>query len=159
MLFVQKLTTRNSKPEVRNSKRVRPSGSLLAFRFSIFDFPNRICSRILATAASLVALGYSTAAWAQTCPMCYRAAAAAKAGAVHALRSGVLILMVPPVLIVGGITLLAIRGRDRFNDESETEPMPESVDDREFSAWLESLPHTGADGVESRRSEGRSSAA
>jgi len=91
--------------------------------------------------------------------MCYRAAAAAKAGAVHALRSGVLILMVPPVLIVGGITLLAIRGRDRFNDESETEPVRESVDDREFSAWLESLPHTGADGVESGRSEGRSSAA
>src|SRR5579863_2713755 len=74
---------------------------------------------LLATTAGVVALSSSTAAWAQTCPLCYRAAAESKAGAVHALRSGVLILMIPPVLIFGIVTMVAVRSRDRFN---ETEP-------------------------------------
>ncbi len=70
----------------------------------------------LAFAAGVVALATSTVAWAQSCPLCYRAAAASKAGALQALRSGVLILMIPPVLIFGVVTMMAVRGRDRFND-------------------------------------------
>ncbi len=77
----------------------------------------RSVRRTLAFAASVVALATSTVAWAQSCPLCYRAAAASKAGALQALRSGVLILMIPPVLIFGVVTMMAVRGRDRFNDQ------------------------------------------
>ncbi len=44
------------------------------------DFRNRI----LAAVAGIVAFACSSAAWAQSCPMCYRAAAAAKGGALQA---------------------------------------------------------------------------
>lgn len=116
------------------------------------------CRLILAALAAIVAFGCSTAIWAQSCPMCYRAAAA-KSGAIHALRSGILILMIPPVLIVGGISILAVRGRNRFNDASDSDSVPESIDGRDLSEWLEPLPHREAGRRLSGRSERGSSAA
>ena len=83
--------------------------------------------RLLGAAAVVIAFLGSTAAWAQTCPLCYRAAAASRAGALAALRSGVLILMIPPVAIFGLVTLMAIRRRDRFNEEEETAPAQQAV--------------------------------
>ena len=91
----------------------------------------RYMKRTLAFAAGLVALATPTVAWAQSCPLCYRAAAASKAGALQALRSGVLILMIPPVLIFGVVTLMAVRGRDRFNDAEAASgelPVDESLE-------------------------------
>ena len=84
-------------------------------------------NRLLGAAAVVVAFLGSTAAWAQTCPLCYRAAAASKAGALAALRTGVLILMIPPVAIFGLVTLIAVRRRDRFNEEEEPAPAPQAV--------------------------------
>jgi hypothetical protein len=74
---------------------------------------------MVAGAAGLGSLATSSIAWAQTCPLCFRAAAASKAGAIAALRSGILILMIPPVAIFGLVTLMAVRGRDRFNEAEE----------------------------------------
>jgi hypothetical protein len=157
MPFVRKLETRNSKIEARNSKQVGSRGWLCEFRISNFEFR----SRILAAVAGLVAFACSSAAWAQSCPMCYRAAAAAKGGALQALRSGILILMIPPVLIVGGIAVLAVRGRNRFNDasgpDSAVEPILEPIDDRELNEWLASTPPNDAGDIEPERSERRSS--
>ena len=116
------------------------------------DFRNRI----LAAVAGIVAFACSSAAWAQSCPMCYRAAAAAKGGALQALRSGILILMIPPVLIVGGIAVLAVRGRNRFNDASGRDSALEPIDDRELNEWLASTPPNEAGDIEPER---RSSAA
>ena len=48
-------------------------------------------------------------AWAQGCPLCYNAAAATKAGGLATLRNGILILMIPPVLIVGLVCIMGIR--------------------------------------------------
>jgi hypothetical protein len=97
---------------------------------------------IVSGAVCLVSLAAPTAAWAQTCPLCYRAAAASKAGALAALRSGVLILMIPPVIIFGLVTLMAVRGRDRFNEvedvapaEKEREPELLEVLEEEDRAW------------------------
>lgn len=63
--------------------------------------------------ASLVVLagmlGTTALSWAQGCPFCYNAAAATRAGGVAALRNGILILMIPPVLIVGLVCLMGIR--------------------------------------------------
>ena len=118
------------------------------------DFRNRI----LAAVTGIVAFACSSAAWAQSCPMCYRAAAAAKGGALQALRSGILILMIPPVLIVGGIAVLAVRGRNRFNDASGPDPALEPIDDRELNEWLASTTPKAAGDIEPERSERRPSA-
>lgn len=78
---------------------------------------------IVRIATATATLAGSALTFAQSCPMCYNAAAASKAGAVHALRSGVLILLIPPVLISMGIFLMALRGRDRFNDPSDSDSL------------------------------------
>lgn len=97
---------------------------------------------VISGAVGLGSFAVSTAAWAQSCPLCYRAAAASKSGAVAALRSGILILMIPPVIIFGLVTLMAVRGRDRFIDSEEaaasgTEQEPEPVEAlaEEDHAW------------------------
>jgi len=46
--------------------------------------------------------------------MCYTSAAAAKAGALHALRSGILILLLPVLAMCSGISVVIYRSRDRF---------------------------------------------
>ena len=155
MPFAQKLETRNSKFEIRGAVCKTRPGSIFEIRFSKFDFRNRI----LVAVAGLVAFATSSVACAQSCPMCYRAAAAAKGGAIQALRSGILVLMIPPVLIVGGIAVLAVRGRNGFNDASGPDSAIEPVDDRELNEWLALTPPSEAGDIESERSERRSSAA
>jgi hypothetical protein len=59
--------------------------------------------------------------WAQGCPLCYNTAAATGARGVAALRNGILILMIPPVIIFGVVCFLTLRGRNRFNDDVELE--------------------------------------
>jgi hypothetical protein len=54
---------------------------------------------------------------AQGCALCYNTAAASGARGIAALRNGILILMIPPVIIFGVICFFTIRGRNRFNDE------------------------------------------
>ena len=82
----------------------------------------------LAALAGLVFLvAYPVAAYGQGCPLCYNTAAAAKAGAIQALRSGILILIIPSLAICAGILGLGIRARNRFNepDDSKAEPQQE----------------------------------
>jgi len=50
-------------------------------------------------------------ALAQGCATCYRTAAAGGPQTAHALRSGILVLLIPPVLIFAGIILLLRRWR------------------------------------------------
>lgn len=66
-------------------------------------------------------------AFAQGCALCYNTAAAASAGAIQALRSGILILMIPPVLIFGATCIFALRNRNRFNDGDAVDVNPRSL--------------------------------
>ena len=59
-------------------------------------------------------LSSSALAYAQGCAMCYTSAAASKAGAVHALRSGILILLLPALIMFAGIFVVIYRSRNRF---------------------------------------------
>jgi hypothetical protein len=59
-------------------------------------------------------LSSSALAYAQGCAMCYTSAAASKAGALHALRSGILILLVPVLVMCAGIFVVIYRSRNRF---------------------------------------------
>ena len=100
----------------------------------------------------LATLLFATPAFAQGCVMCYNTAAAAKAAAIKALRSGILILMVPPVLISAGVFVLALRGRERFNDVNDGD----RVDDRELNRRLVPAPRDEEIGVDSSQLEYRS---
>jgi hypothetical protein len=51
--------------------------------------------------------------------MCYTSAAAAKAGAIQALRSGILILVVPVVLMCGVIAVVIFRRRNQSDEDAD----------------------------------------
>jgi len=123
------------KLEIRNSKVALHRESRFDFRVSNFEFRHHIWGRIVGLATTSLALGSSSLAFAQSCAMCYNTAASAKAAAIQALRSGILILLIPPVLMVGAIMARTLRSRERFDNRPETGEM-----DRELSPWLERSP-------------------
>lgn len=52
---------------------------------------------------------------AQSCPLCYQSAASGGPHFLQALRNGILVLFIPPLLILGAIFYAAYRKRDQFN--------------------------------------------
>jgi hypothetical protein len=66
--------------------------------------------------AGFLAWAAAVPAYAQSCPMCYNAAASTKASAIQALRSGTLILIFPVLFLFVGILAIAFRSRNRFNE-------------------------------------------
>ena len=56
-------------------------------------------------------------ALAQNCALCYTQAAAAGTRIVQALRSGIVILVLPPMLICIGLAVMTYRKRNQFNEE------------------------------------------
>lgn len=71
-------------------------------------------------AFSAALLMLATPAFAQSCPLCYTQAASSGARFIAALRSGILVLIVPPMFMSVGITWLAYRKRNQFRQEAET---------------------------------------
>jgi hypothetical protein len=72
--------------------------------------------------AILAILAIPSAAHAQGCAMCYQSAAASGARLIHALKQGILVMVLPPMLITIGLTRLAYKKRNDFRDGAE---MPE----------------------------------
>jgi hypothetical protein len=70
-------------------------------------------SRWVALGMALVAPGL---AYAQSCALCYTQAAGSGSRMIGALRSGILILMFPPMVICLGITWMAYKKRNQFNE-------------------------------------------
>ena len=54
---------------------------------------------------------------AQGCALCYTQAAGSGQRVIQALKSGILILVVPPMLICLGITWMAYKKRNEFNED------------------------------------------
>jgi len=69
------------------------------------------------SAALLGALLVPALAQAQNCALCYTQAAGSGQRFIQALRSGILILMLPPMAISIGIAVMAYRKRNQFNEE------------------------------------------
>jgi hypothetical protein len=69
-----------------------------------------------------VALATPALTFAQSCALCYTQAAGSGSRMIAALRSGILILAVPPTLICAGITWMAYKKRNQFNDGSVEDP-------------------------------------
>lgn len=59
------------------------------------------------------------AATAQGCALCYTQAASSGSRMIRALRNGILILVVPPMFLSLGFTLMAYRRRDSFSQLQE----------------------------------------
>lgn len=71
--------------------------------------------------AGLVLLAFSGACYAQSCALCYTQAASSGSRIIQGLRTGILILIVPPMLMSVGITMLAYRKRNQFNGNGSSE--------------------------------------
>lgn len=56
-------------------------------------------------------------AHAQNCALCYTQAAGSGQRFIAALRSGILVLMIPPMAITIGIAVMAYRKRNQFNED------------------------------------------
>jgi hypothetical protein len=60
-------------------------------------------------------------ALAQSCALCYTQAASAGGRMIQALRSGILILIVPPTLMSIGMVFIMYRNRNRCRDTAESD--------------------------------------
>jgi hypothetical protein len=78
---------------------------------------NRIRRFLLHSAALLAALMMPALTFAQSCALCYSQAAGSGTRLIQALRSGILVLVFPPMLICIGIAVMAYRKRNQFNEE------------------------------------------
>lgn len=54
---------------------------------------------------------------AQGCVMCYQSAAASGARLIHALKSGIVVMMIPPALMTGAFARFVYRKRNQCNDK------------------------------------------
>jgi hypothetical protein len=63
---------------------------------------------------ALAMLSAPVPAFSQSCALCYTQAASAGARMIQALRSGILILIVPPTFMSVGMIFIAYRKRNQF---------------------------------------------
>jgi hypothetical protein len=71
--------------------------------------------------AGAVVLAGNAICSAQSCALCYTQAAGAGHSLRQGLRSGILVLIVPPMFMSVGITVLAYRKRNRTNNLKESD--------------------------------------
>lgn len=71
-------------------------------------------------AMGLILMALPTSLFGQGCALCYTQAAASTARFIQALRSGILILMVPPFLMSIGITWMTYSRRNRFYEANDS---------------------------------------
>jgi hypothetical protein len=80
---------------------------------------------------AIIALGLMIALppalFGQSCSLCYTQAAASTARFIHALRSGILILMVPPFLMSLGLTWMTYSRRNHFHEGSVSDQGVDNV--------------------------------
>lgn len=71
---------------------------------------------ILTFLSSVAALLLPVAAFGQNCSLCYTQAAGAGSRFIQALRSGILILVLPPMAICVALFIMAYRKRNTFDE-------------------------------------------
>jgi hypothetical protein len=68
----------------------------------------------------LAILALPLPAFSQNCALCYTQAASAGARMIQALRSGILVLIVPPTLMWAVVTVILYRKRNQFRQVDYT---------------------------------------
>jgi hypothetical protein len=74
----------------------------------------RFAARMIALITALAVPAFT---YAQSCALCYTQAAGAGSRMIAALKSGILILVAPPMLICLGIAWMAYKKRNQFSEE------------------------------------------
>ena len=69
----------------------------------------------------VIVVAANAAAYAQGCALCYTQAAGAGHRFIQGLRTGILVLIVPPMFMSVGITYLAYKKRNRTNDRKDSQ--------------------------------------
>ncbi len=77
------------------------------------------CAKVALT--GVVVLTANAVGYAQSCALCYTQAAGSGHKMIQGLRTGILVLIVPPMFMSLGITWLAYIKRNRTNDLAESE--------------------------------------
>jgi hypothetical protein len=76
-------------------------------------------AKVALTGALVVAA--NAACYAQSCALCYTQAAGSGHRFIQGLKTGILVLIVPPMFMSVGITVLAYKKRNRTNDKKESD--------------------------------------
>ncbi len=71
-----------------------------------------------------------TQVFAQSCALCYTQAASSGTRMIAALRNGIVILVIPPIFLSIGITMLAYRKRNQFRNACNKTESDESPSTR-----------------------------
>jgi hypothetical protein len=66
----------------------------------------------------LTMIAAPASAFSQSCALCYTQAASATSRLIAALRSGILVLVIPPMFMSVGITVLAYKKRNQFKQDN-----------------------------------------
>ena len=74
-------------------------------------------ARVALTGAAVLAA--NAACYAQSCALCYTQAASAGTRMIQALRSGILILIVPPTLMSVAMIFIVYRKRNQFRQADD----------------------------------------
>ncbi len=81
---------------------------------------------------ALVAIAFlfsAATSYAQSCALCYTQAASSGSRIIQGLRSGILVLVIPPMFMSIGITVLAYKKRNQFHRDPSARP------DRDQAEW------------------------
>ena len=76
----------------------------------------RLARRAKLALTAVTVIATNAAGYAQSCALCYTQAAGAGHRFIEGLRTGILVLIVPPMFMSVGITVLAYKKRNRTND-------------------------------------------
>jgi hypothetical protein len=74
-----------------------------------------------AVLAGVLVLAANSFCYAQSCALCYTQAAGAGHRFIQGLRTGILVLIIPPMFMSVGITILAYKKRNRTNNQKESD--------------------------------------
>jgi hypothetical protein len=80
-----------------------------------------LARRSKALLVGAVVFAFNAACYAQSCALCYTQAAGAGHKLIQGLRTGILVLIVPPMFMSVGITVLAYKKRNRTNALQQSE--------------------------------------
>src|SRR5208283_4664979 len=68
----------------------------------------------------LAVLGAAHNLHGQSCAMCYTTVAGGGKGVIHALQGGIIVLLIPPVLLFSGLTILLFRWRTSASSQTRS---------------------------------------
>jgi len=82
---------------------------------------SKLARRAKTGLTALIVFAANAACYAQSCALCYTQAAGAGHRFIQGLRTGILVLIVPPMFMSVGITVLAYKKRNRTNNQKLSE--------------------------------------